>query len=1418
MSNMGERVYRGELKVVLLFLIFIFMFLQTPEFSYSLTCGGINDGSECWSDLQCSGGEKCVPAGGGLCKCAKDDSGGGNPPPPPPPPPVCGDGSVNQGWEECDGGTSPCGVFASGCSSCICSYYNASLKNLAATTPCVSNEASSKQFTVSGRSQYCGNINITVNYQGQKQSFVVTGSTYSDYTFSHVFTIPGSVALPPSQQITVDINGNRNQIKNAKDGVTYDCSETLDLDLTYMNFFYCPDPEESINQNIFDFYDGSNYYTFYGGNTEYQWDECVSNQATTACASQPTYCVMTNGGQRAPNTAVNGDGEPEVEVCYSTAGIQGGWLDADVNGATCNLISGSKWFSCSNPSQCENAVDDFDSSPATGLCCGDDAVENVRETKSKINGQYVKNNNGTDKVYSACCLGGQTCVDEFGTCRGEGEDYCTSTGGVRATCTAGEWQLTLDDSCQSGCEVCDINQDGEVDNSDVNLCSSLNQLVCYTCGDNILQSEEACEEVNGNLQFNCAQYVHSTDPNNYTVYPRIDTCTTGFCSCQYETEPTCDLDVYSGPGACETDNDCSGNQVCNPGSCGCVDYIPGEELSVHVYDTDCSYRFCVSGDSTSSHSVEGYIETDTNFTTFSTQYFDSNDNVAITSGDSRLEFEINVEGGESCIVFDTDGKVETDFTYDGNDPSLATVYFEPSETHPAALPFEFSTSPTNTCRLCIPTQDTETILDDGLDNDCDGMFDEPEFDGYGAYLWEANCDYFMCVYGDDTQDYTTSGDVSGEGTFTRLRGTSWEAEDSYSLSTGNQSLSFNSELSSGVDCLIYNYDELASYNLELEGTGDREKIYLDQKKQNPFTEPFQYAAPQCAMSCALPEECGDPSVIGNINCGYEMCIFDCGGYWVDETSVWDLMFGNQNPGDYCETCVQNTQCSDYTNEESCYYDSCSAASTYFGCSWNETSQTCGDAFNECAPGETLCSDGTCSTDCEEIAGCIGSADGVCESGEGCACSDCLNQTASCTAGAVCGEDEFCGCPIGTALCSDGTCSAECEEKATCIGTPDGICQTGEGCACSDCYVTQDSCVEGAICSGITELCRDMAIGECQPGTTLCNDFTCDPTCEENGGKRGCTGEPNNICEFGEGCACSDCSSQKDSCAIGSICNTDTQLCEPSPENCIDSDGDGYFSPIECSTGNDCNDNSAAVHPGVAETCEDGVDNDCSGQIDDTCVSGVEISIQDQDPIRVFDLVEMRLLVKNNLNEDIDASVTTGLPADEVDRQSASLSLSAGETEEVTFNIFVKDVDVIPTVTLTIPEKSAEASQEIAYEIEIPRFIVAPDPEHLYGEEGCKDFYYVIYEPGEFDIEVNIINPEGLLSKTLFVDYISGVNVDNIFLGKINVPYCLGDRDFEIRGYLYKSTPGIVVDTVTSSITHVNDFKKEITVSVDVNKV
>jgi hypothetical protein len=69
-----------------------------------------------------------------------------------------------------------------------------------------------------------------------------------------------------------------------------------------------------------------------------------------------------------------------------------------------------------------------------------------------------------------------------------------------------------------------------------------------------------------------------------------------------------------------------------------------------------------------------------------------------------------------------------------------------------------------------------------------------------------------------------------------------------------------------------------------------------------------------------------------------------------------------------------------------------------------------------------------------------------------------------------------------------------------------------------------------------------------------------------------------------------------------------EICDGEDNNCdgvgddVDEDFDGYM-PIECG-GEDCDDTDEDIHPGAFEDCEDGIDNDCDGDIDaddDECV-------------------------------------------------------------------------------------------------------------------------------------------------------------------------------------------------------------------------
>lgn len=52
---------------------------------------------------------------------------------------------------------------------------------------------------------------------------------------------------------------------------------------------------------------------------------------------------------------------------------------------------------------------------------------------------------------------------------------------------------------------------------------------------------------------------------------------------------------------------------------------------------------------------------------------------------------------------------------------------------------------------------------------------------------------------------------------------------------------------------------------------------------------------------------------------------------------------------------------------------------------------------------------------------------------------------------------------------------------------------------------------------------------------------------------------------------------------------------PPNVNDIDDDGDGYSE----NTG-DCNDSDASIYPGSIEVCDDGIDNNCDGNVDEDC--------------------------------------------------------------------------------------------------------------------------------------------------------------------------------------------------------------------------
>jgi len=302
-------------------------------------------------------------------------------------------------------------------------------------------------------------------------------------------------------------------------------------------------------------------------------------------------------------------------------------------------------------------------------------------------------------------------------------------------------------------------------------------------------------------------------------------------------------------------------------------------------------------------------------------------------------------------------------------------------------------------------------------------------------------------------------------------------------------------------------------------------------------------------------------------------------------------------------------CSDYTVPGQCNSDvanvaddsspstdiDCSSESTLCGCVWNTAQTRCEFSYTrideplKCDKGETKCYDTQTETSyCYPGNTCPSgdtpscNSDGICDTEEGCTCSDCNGRTDTCSGGLTCSggscggttttgnvtctEDEDCEmgqncilgichmpihtcedvtCPAGQ-YCRDGTCGVNqtgTNGSVTCIG--DGDCASGNECIAGICFNPVDSCT-GVSCPSpsvcISGTCVNnngsLVTDGCDYGYTLCNAvglFFCYPgnTCPSGE----TAGNNNGVCEFGfDGCSSSDCEdSDRDTCKQGLYC-------------------------------------------------------------------------------------------------------------------------------------------------------------------------------------------------------------------------------------------------------------------------------------------
>ncbi|MEO8902493.1 MAG: MopE-related protein [Polyangiaceae bacterium] len=143
---------------------------------------------------------------------------------------------------------------------------------------------------------------------------------------------------------------------------------------------------------------------------------------------------------------------------------------------------------------------------------------------------------------------------------------------------------------------------------------------------------------------------------------------------------------------------------------------------------------------------------------------------------------------------------------------------------------------------------------------------------------------------------------------------------------------------------------------------------------------------------------------------------------------------------------------------------------------------------------------------------------------------------------------------------------------------------GFSCGARTAILTSDASTDGGLDAPVVVACStdpDCATGDACAGAQ-CREGTCVPL-------------PVTVCNDNNECTTDTCDSDNGKCTFTPLT--------------MDLDGDGHNSPrpgfapgAPGSCGDDCDDRSAAAHPGGVEVC-DGVDNDCNGQIDEGATYG-----------------------------------------------------------------------------------------------------------------------------------------------------------------------------------------------------------------------
>ena len=379
----------------------------------------------------------------------------------------------------------------------------------------------------------------------------------------------------------------------------------------------------------------------------------------------------------------------------------------------------------------------------------------------------------------------------------------------------------------------------------------------------------------------------------------------------------------------------------------------------------------------------------------------------------------------------------------------------------------------------------------------------------------------------------------------------------------------------------------------------------------------------CASVCDLSNAsaaCNSGNcVVADCDVGYGNCDADHANGCEQSVSDDDLNCGSC--GMTCDLANASAHCAGVV----CIIDACDAgwddcdANERNGCEADLNADTgnCGSCDNACvSPGAVpICDQGVCAIgECApEYADCNADLADACEAHlpsdlDNCgacdnACTDnhadseCINRMCNmgdCHAGfANCNHNNADGCEINTEadaencgdcdiVCALPNASAACSAAVCVVATCDedyGDCDADGENGCEEDLTSNPN-----RCGACDNVCSfDNASGDCVAG--VCELDACDDGFDD------CNADPVDGCEVDLGSDAANCSHCGVACSSGQTCQAG--LCV-----CADADGDGH-GDMACG-GDDCDDSDSNVNPGMEETCEDALDNDCDGKIDEGC--------------------------------------------------------------------------------------------------------------------------------------------------------------------------------------------------------------------------